>query len=165
METIYCEGINEIKKEKKFLEKALNIKIKINSKKITVEGEPTNEYAAEFVIDAINLGFSARIASLLADENYVFEKINIKDFTRRKNFELIRGRIIGTKGKTKKTIEELSGCKIKIKGNNVGIIGPAENITHIITGATSIIRGTKQKNVYKFLERINTKRKIKKQIN
>jgi rRNA processing protein Krr1/Pno1 len=48
-----------------------------------------------------------------------------------------------------------------IKGNEVGLICPAEEIDYVITGMTNLIRGSKQANVYKFLERINTSRKNK----
>ena len=118
-----------------------------------------DEYEASLVLDAINLGFPSKTAVLLKEEDIIFEKINIKDFTRRKNLSVIRSRLIGTHGKTKKTLEGISGCKIIIKDNAVGIIGPAESIEYVITGVTNLIRGTKQTNIYKYLERVNTKRK------
>jgi len=105
------------------------------------------------------LGFPSKTAILLKEEDLIFEKINIKEFTRRKNLSIIRSRLIGTHGKTKKTLEGISGCKIIIKDNAVGIIGPAESMGYTITGITNLIRGTKQTNIYKYLERVNTKRK------
>ena len=154
METIYFDRIGELKKEKKFIEKKLNIKIKINEKNVIFSGEPLNEYDASLVLDAINFGFPARTAILLKDEEMMFKKISIKEFSRKKRLEIVRGRLIGTKGKTKRVLEEISGCKVIIKDNMVGIIGAAESIEYIVTAITNLIRGTKQSNVYKYLEKI-----------
>lgn len=159
METIYCDCINRLKKERKFLEKKLKIKISLKRESVVIEGEPLDEYEANLVIEAMNLGFSTETACLLTDEEFLFEKINIKDYTRRKNLEVIRARLIGTHGKTKETIEQISGCKIKIKGNTIGIIGPADSMEYALTGITNIIKGTKQTNVYKYLEKINTQKR------
>ena len=158
-EEIYCERLTELKREKNFLEKNLKVKITIKRKKIIIKGEPLDEYEALMVLDAINLGFSARKSCSLKDEDMIFERLNIKDHTRRKNLEIVRGRLIGTHGKTKETIEKICNCEIKIKGNIVGIIAPAESIEYITTAITNLIRGTKQTNIYKYLERINTQRK------
>ncbi len=159
MEKIFLEKPAEAKKEKRFLEKQLKVKISFENKFAVIEGEPVNEYEAIMVFEAINLGFSARTASLITDENFIFEKINMKDYTKRKNLDVVRGRMIGTHGKTKKTIEQISGSKIKIKDNTVAIIGPAESISNSITAITNIIRGSKQANMYRYLERINTEKR------
>lgn len=159
MDTVYSKRLNEIKREKKFLERTLKIKISIEGRKISFEGNPLNEYEASLVFDAINMGFSARTATLISDSDFVYEKLNIKHFTKKRNLELIRGRIIGTHGKTKNTLEQISGCVIKIKDSEIGIIGPAEKIQYAITAITNIIKGTKQNNAYKYLERINTEKK------
>lgn len=156
METIYFNRFAELKRERKFLERKLHVKIKIKGRRIELDGNPLDKYGACCVLEAINLGFSAQTASLIVSEDFVFERINIKDYTRRKDLKTVRGRIIGTHGKTKDTIEHISGCEVKIKENTIGVIGPAENIEYAVIGITNIIRGTKQTNVYKYLERINT---------
>ena len=158
METIYFDRIVELKKEKNFLERELNVKIDIKGKYVRLDGEPLDEYEAYLVLDAINLSFPVKTAILLKDEEMIFKKINIKDFSRKKRLDIVKGRLIGTKGKTKRVLEEISGCKIKIKDNFVGIIGPAESVEYTLTGITNIIKGTKQTNVYKYLEKINTLR-------
>lgn len=163
MDEIYCKNINEVRREKKFLEKTLNVKISLKGKILLIKGDPLDEYETRLIIDAINTGFSARTAALLKSEDFVFEKLNIKDHTRRKDLSIVRGRLIGTRGKTKNTIQQISGCEIKIKDNVVGLIGPAESIEYAVTGVINLIKGTKQTNVYKYLERINTKRKTRTQ--
>lgn len=159
METVYCEHIGEIKKEKAFLEKKLGVKLQINGRQVTIEATPYEEYEASLILEAISFGYPAKTAMLLKDEELVFRIIPIKNFTRRKDMEVVKGRLIGTEGKTKKTIERIADCKIIIRDNEVGIFAPADEIDYIITAVTSIIRGSKQSNIYKFLEKINADRK------
>ncbi|MDP4039359.1 MAG: KH domain-containing protein [Candidatus Pacearchaeota archaeon] len=159
MISIQAKRIKEIKRSKRKLEKKLNIKIRFDKCDVLFEGESLDEYQASLIFEAINLGFSAETALLILENEITFETINIKDHTRRKNLLVVRGRLIGTRGKTKNTLEEISGCKIKIQDNIVGLIGHAENIKNATTAITNIIRGSKQTNAYKYLERINTKKK------
>ena len=159
METTYSERIVEIKREKEFLEEKLKVEIVITGKKIELNGDAFDEYEALRVMEAIDIGFSARTAVQILEEETGFEKLNIKDFTRRKDLEAVRARIIGSNGKTKRTLEELSGSKIMIKDNHIGIIGPAESMPATITAITNVVKGTKQANAYYYLEKINTGKK------
>ncbi len=159
METLIFERTGEVRKNLPALEEKLNVKIKISGKKVNIEGNSLDEYEASLVLEAINLGFSAEKAMLLKNEDTIFRKINIRKFTRRKNLEDVRARLIGKYGTTKKTIEEVSDCYIVIKDNNIGIIGSAEDIDNILTAITNLIRGSKQANVYNYLERMNAAKK------
>lgn len=156
---IASNRIAEIKKKKALLERKLKVKIEIKDPIVKIEAEPFDEYEAEKVFDAINLGFSVETALTLLEEEMVFEKLNLKDYTRRKDLEVVRGRLIGTHGKTKNTLEQITGCTIKVKDNQVGIIAHGDTISGTITAVTNIIRGTKQGNAYKYLERINAKKR------
>jgi ribosomal RNA assembly protein len=160
-ETIFMEKTGNLRREKDKLEKKLEVTIKIEGKKVTIEGEELKEYEAMIVLEAIKFGFSVSTALLAANEGMVFRVIPIKHFTRRKDMEEVRGRIIGTEGKTKRTIEQVSGCSLVIQNNHVGIIGPAESIEEATTAITNLIRGTKQSNIYRFLEKMNAEKKIK----
>lgn len=159
METILINNIKEIQKAIPNLEKSLGLKIKLEGKKALVEGEPMEEYEARKILEAISFGFSAKQAMQLKDPEIAFKTINIKKFTRRANLKDVRARIIGKEGKVKRTLENLSRTSIIIKGNEVGIIGDAESTEEIITALASLIKGSKQSNVYSFLERMNAKRK------
>lgn len=159
METLFFDSLGELKREKDVLERKLKVKITIQGKKVTFEGPSLEEYEASLVLEAMQFGFSADDALLLKDEEASFKKINVKNFTHRKNLEDVRARIIGTYGRTKRTIENIANCKLVIKGNEVGIIGSAEEIEHAVTALQNLIRGSKQSNVYNFLERMNTEKK------
>lgn len=155
METLFIDNINKVRREKNSLEKDLNVKLEITGKKIVITGKSLEEYEATLVLEAIDFGYSPKDAILLKNEEYVFRKINIKDITRRKNLKEVIARLIGRHGQTRKTIEEITGCFIIIKDKEVGILGSAEEIEYAITGISNLIKGSKQSNVYSFLERIN----------
>lgn len=161
MKTIYFKNLKKFKENFSILENKLNVKLTIKEKQVIIEGEPVNEYEAFQVLDALNFGFSLKDALTLTNENFVFRKLSIKDFTRRKDMEDVRSRVIGTEGKTKRTIENISGCAIVVNGNTIGIMGPAESIEEATTGLANLIRGSKQSNVYHFLEKMNATKKEK----
>jgi len=153
MKKIICEKLTRIIKSKKRLEKILNVKITNRGKEVYVQGKPEDEYVAEKVIDALEFGFPFSTAIMIREHNCVFEIINIKDYTKRKDLVRIRARIIGTKGKTLQTLHHLTNCFFEIKDNSVGIIGAPEFIKNSQEALISIIRGSKQANVYSFLEK------------
>jgi len=157
MKKIICEKLPRIVKNMKKLSKVLEVTLTNRGKELYLEGSPENEYLAEKVIDAINFGFAINKALLIKKEDLMFEVLNIKDHTNRKDLERIRGRIIGKAGKTLKTLSDLSKCFIEINENNVGIIGLPESIQIAQEALISIIKGSKQSNVYAHLEKIRPK--------
>jgi ribosomal RNA assembly protein len=89
----------------------------------------------------------------------MFKKVRIKDHTRR-NLRDIKSRLIGTHGKTKKTMAEISGCEILIKESEVGFIGGVDVIEDVERAIINLIKGSKQANMYRYLERRNRERKL-----
>ena len=160
MRTILCEKLPRITKNKKQLEKLLNVKIKNRGKEVSIEGKPEDEYTAEKVIDALNFGFAFSNAIQIKEQNCTFEILNIKDHTNRKDLETVRARIIGTKGKTLQTLHQLTKCYFELKDNFVGIIGEPEYIENAQQAIISIIKGAKQSNVYNLLEKHQVKEPV-----
>jgi|SRR3989338_301247 len=157
MEKIILEKIARITKNRKKLEEKLKVKIDNSGKEITVTGAPEDEYVAIKVLEALDFGFPFSIALLIKDEDFLFEALNIKDYTRRKDLQVVRARIIGKQGKTLKTITDLTKCHFELKDNHLGIIGDPEYIRYAQEAAISLIRGAKQANVYAFLEKHQVK--------
>lgn len=153
MKIILSEKLPRILKNKKKLEKKLNIKITNRGKEVQINGKPEEEYIAEKVIDALNFGFPFSIAISIKEEDLEFEILNIKDYTSRKDLERIRARIIGKKGKTLKTLCQLTKCNFEIKDNLIGIIGNPEIIKNAQESLISLVKGSKQSNVYSHLEK------------
>jgi KH domain-containing protein len=165
MITVEIQNRKEIIRTKAKIEKALNAKLFLKENILEVETDPLNEFEAQRVFDAMNLGFSADDALIILEEDISFVQLNMKDYANTKNLEVVRSRVIGTHGKTKLTIEEITKCKIKVQDNLIGIIGPGEIIETAITALTNIIKGTKQANAYRYLERINTQKREEKKGN
>lgn len=157
MKRIFSEKVSKIISKKKKLEEILKVSIKIRGNEILIDGKSENEYYAESVIDAMNFGFSFQHAILVKTEDFKLEIINIKDYTKRKDFSRIRARIIGKKGKTLKVLSELTGCFLEINENRVGIIGSPELIKNARESVIMIVQGSKQANVYSFLEKNQVK--------
>ncbi len=160
MESLMFEKMREIRKERLALEKALEVKITLRGRQVIMEGDSFKEFEAKRVLEAIQFGFSAKKALMLLDEDMIFRPLMMKNFTRRKNMYDVRSRIIGKEGKTKRTIEEITGCFLVIREDNqVGVIGNAEVIDEATTAITNIIKGSKHANAYNFLERMNSRKK------
>ena len=150
----------EIKKE---LEDRTKTKIIIDSKEgdIFLSGNDAISlfYVVE-VIKAIGRGFNPDIAFLVLKQDYVFELVNMNDFAKTKNDSVrLKGRVIGSEGKSRSTIEELTETNISVYGKTIGIIGLQENAASARKAIESLLSGSPHSNVYRFLER--NKRAIK----
>ncbi|MFH1503463.1 MAG: KH domain-containing protein [Candidatus Diapherotrites archaeon] len=150
---LICEKVIRIIKNKKKLEEELNVEITNRGKEIYISGEPEDEYTAEKVIESLEFGFPFSTAIHIKKEDLIFEIINIKDYTNQKNLKRVRGRIIGKDGKTIKTISNLSMCNLEMKDNKIGIIGDPECIENAEEACKLLLKGSKQANVYAYLEK------------
>ncbi len=159
MKTLYVRNIRSVNENLAILQKRIKVGIAISGNSVTLTGKEENIYDAEKVFEALDAGFSVDTALLLIDPDYLFDTMNVKDFTRRKKLDEVRARIIGTGGKTKKLMEKLSDSFIKLKENTVYIIGLAEDMRDTKTAIEKLIRGSAQGKVYGFLERSRTQHK------
>lgn len=153
MKKLIVDKIERIIKSKDRLESELDVKIGINGKEISISGKPENEYTAEQVIEALDLGFPFSNALGIKKDDLLFEILNIKEFANQKNFERVRGRVIGKQGKALRTISSLSDCYLELNGNRLGIIGSAENIRTVEEACKLLVKGSKHSNVYAYLEK------------
>lgn len=142
---------------KKKLEETCSIKLDINSEEgdVFISGKDAfNLFTAKEIIKAIARGFNPEVALLLLKADYVLELVNLKDIARNKNHLVrIKGRIIGTDGKTRRIIEELTLSQLSVYGKTIGIIGRSENATIAKRAVDMIIEGSPHTNVYKYLEK------------
>jgi len=150
---IIVDKLVRITKNRKKLEEILGVKIENRGTEVYIEGDAENEYIAEKVVNALNFGFPFSVAIEIKTADLVFERINIKDYTKQKDLARVRGRIIGAQGKTIKTISELGNCYMELKDNYVGIIGEPEFIKNAQEAIISLAKGAKQANVYAYLEK------------
>ena len=156
MKTILLEKTGSVRKNLEVLEKKIHVKIVLKGRLVSISGEELNEYLASQVIEALSLGFTQEDALLLLEPDFIFEKLEIKNFTKRHNLAEVRARIIGKNGKTKKLVEDLSECCVCLHDNFVGVIGESERIKIAIQALIKIIQGSKQSSVYAYLEKQRT---------
>ena len=151
-------------KTKNHLESITKIKLDIDSKEgdVTIKGtDALGMYSAKEIVKAIGRGFNPEIAQLLIKQDYAFELLNLSDFSRSKNDEKrLKGRVIGEKGKSRKTIEDLTGVYISVYGKTIAIIGEITAVGYARKAIDSLLSGSPHANVYKWLEK--QKRIIKK---
>lgn len=160
MKKIISTKFLRIIKNKKRLEEELKVNITNRGTEVYIDGKPEKEFIAEKVIEALNFGFPYSHALDLKNGEAIFEIINIKEHTSRKDLNRIKARIIGKAGKTIKTLSNLTNCYIEIKDNFVGIIGDPELIKKAQEAIISLIQGSKQGNVYARLEKQQYKEPI-----
>lgn len=116
--------------------------------------DPVLALKAKDIVHAIGRGFSEDRALRLLDDEIYFEVLEIKDFARSKErVEQIRGRLIGTRGKTRRIIEELTSVDMSIHGHTVALIGPTFELSIAREAVLMLLRGSEHATVYRFLER------------
>lgn len=148
------ERIEIVRKFKKEIEKEGNVKIEINSE-ILILGEGLDTFVASNVIKAIGRGFDYENAKKLF-KDYTLYVIPI---SKNKNtLQRIRARLIGTKGKVRKKIEEMTNTKICIYGKTVSVIGKGDNLNLARDVIEKIIKGYSHSYVFRFLQLCINKR-------
>ena len=158
MQEIYVENLKEVLRSKFRLQKELGIKLTNKGKNVFVNGPADKEFVAIEVLEAINLGFSADRALELTQNGFMLQTVHIKDITKRHDLERVRARIIGTHGRTLKTLQNLTNCDLAMNDNEIGLIGPIQEMEDAVQAVTSLVQGSKQGNVYGRLERRRKKK-------
>lgn len=117
--------------------------------------DPSMALVVTNIVKAIGRGFSPENALLLLEDDFVFELMDVRDFVGKKpnHVTRIRSRLIGTQGKTRKLIEELSDTRVSIFGNTVGIIGGSFQVSIAKRAIDMLISGSEHSTVYRFLEK------------
>lgn len=144
-------------KIKKQIEDNTKVNLEIDSDEgdVLIKGEDAlNLYTAREIVLAIGRGFNPSVAQLLLKGDYIFETINLNDYTKTKShMKRFKGRVIGSEGKTRRLIEELSEAHISIYGKTIGIVGESENVLIARTAIEQLLKGSTHSSVYRWLER------------
>ncbi len=116
--------------------------------------DPVLALKARDIVAAVGRGFSEDRAFRLLDDDVYLEVFDIKDFARTKaRLEQIRARVIGTRGKTRKLIEELTTVDVSVYGHTVALLGPSFEMAIAREAVVMLLRGSEHATVYRFLER------------
>jgi ribosomal RNA assembly protein len=156
---------------KRDIEKRLQIKLEIDSEAGGVEinldpntTDPSLILRAKDVVTAIGRGFAPdQTLRLIRSEDTIFDFIDLRTIFGRSDSDLrrVKSRIIGMNGKTRRTIEELTGADTVVYGHTVGFIGAFEEVDVARNAVQMIIQGSEHHTVYNFLQK--KRRELKKQ--
>ncbi|MEM2174547.1 MAG: KH domain-containing protein [Candidatus Micrarchaeia archaeon] len=156
---IPAERSKVLQKFAKQIEENLNVKLNIEEGDVIIEGEPYDEWRAIDIVKAIGRGFSVDSALKLLDEEYVLKIINLKEiFPKENQRRRYLARIIGTRGKVKKKIEEITGAEVCIYGSTIGIIGKLDEADLAERAVNMIIKGASHASVYFIIQKEKAKR-------
>ncbi|MCD6511921.1 MAG: RNA-binding protein [Thaumarchaeota archaeon] len=124
--------------------------------------EEADPFLAVRIVTAIGRGFSPERAFRLLDETNTLEVIDLRDYVGKSENALrrIKGRIIGMKGKARRTIEELTNTYISVYGRTVAIIGDVDGISMAREAVEMLAEGREHATVYRHLERLRRKAKM-----
>ena len=158
-------------KTKQYIENKLGAKLDVDTEgSITITltekaSDPSVLLKAKDVVSAIGRGFAPEIAfRLIRNEDDIYDMVDLRLIFGRSDSDIkrIKSRLIGTDGKTRKLIEELSEADIVIYGHTVGIIGNFEQSDTARNAIQMIIDGCQHHTVYKYLQRKRTEMKKEK---
>ena len=145
---------------KRRLQESTGTKIAVDSAtgEVTIDeagaADPVLALKARDIVQAVGRGFSEERAFRLLDDDAYIEILDIKDFARSKGrVAQVRARLIGTRGKTRRIIEELTGVDVSVWGHTVAMIGGSFEMAIAREAVIMLLRGSEHKTVYRFLER------------
>jgi ribosomal RNA assembly protein len=141
---------------KKKLENSSMTKIGIDDDVITVECEDALKIMQTIlVLKAFGRGFDFEDALDMLDEENYLEIVEIKDYSgkSRQRLQTLKGRVIGTAGKTKKMIEQYAEVKVAVYGKTVCMIGKWDKVTLAKQAVEMLLSGSLHNTVYRFLQR------------
>ncbi len=121
------------------------------------DDDPDGALKARDIAIAIGRGFSPeRAMRLLKDRTYL-GILDIK-FTTGKHekaaLRRIRARVIGTRGRARSRIEELSGCSMSVFGSTVALIGDEDQLERGSRAVELLLKGSEHSTVFHLLARM-----------
>ncbi|HSU72418.1 MAG TPA: KH domain-containing protein [Candidatus Binatia bacterium] len=141
---------------KRQLEKETHCELTVDSAEgvVNLEGKDAlGLYVCREIVLAIGRGFSPDIAKFLLKPDYGIELLSIRDFAKNEGESIrLKGRVIGEAGKSRRTVEELTGVHITVYGKTIGLIGELEMLPIARKAVESLLSGQKHASVYHWLE-------------
>jgi ribosomal RNA assembly protein len=142
------------------VEKLTGVRIIVDSEEgdVTVDYSKAKDPSAvlsvmDFVV-AIGRGFSPEKAMMVLDDDWYLSVVDIREYVGKKpeHVARMRARVIGTKGKTRRLFEELTGAYMSVYGNTVALIGDTFQLDIARRALDMLLSGSEHAAVYKFLE-------------
>lgn len=123
------------------------------------DGDP---FKAEQVVTAIGRGFSPQRAFRLFEADKILSTIDLRKYAGKSDNSLarIKARLIGSDGKARRLIEQLSGTAISIYGHTVSIIGESDKSKVAEEALVKLASGGTHKAAYQMLQKYRSKQKL-----
>ena len=121
-----------------------------------VEGvPPVNVMKAGEIVKAIAYGFPPDKAMRLAEEDQILVVVDLKQLVgdSPSHLKRVKARIIGEKGRARKTIEQMTDTYINVGDTVVAIIGDYERAMAAKRAIEMLVEGRMHSTVYRYLER------------
>ena len=152
---IGCSG-----ETKKNLEEKTGIKINIDSKngEVTFDEKSSTDplmiLKVENIINAISRGFSPDKAFLLFSDEAELFVFDLRDYAGKKESHIrrLKSRVIGSEGKTKRILEDLTDSKVSIYGHTISIISDIIRMNILKKSIDMLLTGSKHATVYRYIE-------------
>jgi ribosomal RNA assembly protein len=119
--------------------------------------DPMAVLKARDIVLAIGRGFSPERAMRLLKEDTFFGVLDIKLTTGHREkaaLRRIRSRVIGTQGRARTRIEQLSGCSVSVYGSTVALIGKEEQLERATRAVELLVKGSEHSTVFHYLARL-----------
>jgi len=122
----------------------------------------SNPFKAFDIVSAIARGFSPQRAFQLLEEEKILNLIDLREYAGKSENAMLRikSRLIGSDGKARKIIEDLSGALISIYGHTVAIIGEPDASNVAKEAIDKLAKGGTHKATYELLQKYRTKKKL-----
>jgi ribosomal RNA assembly protein len=119
-------------------------------------------FKAQEIVVAIARGFSPQRAFILFEEGKSLSTIDLREYSGKSENSLarIKSRLIGSDGKARKLIEQLSGTQISVYGHTVSVIGDREKSKVAEEALLKIASGGTHKAAYQMLQKYRSKQKL-----
>ena len=124
--------------------------------------DPVKALKLPEVIKAIGRGMAPAKAIKLLEDDWFFRLIDLKEFVGKRSNQQrrVRARIIGSQGKVRKLIENLTGSEITIYGSTVVVVGEEEGLESAVDAIERIASGSEHGPVIKGLEKSRKRQKM-----
>ena len=150
------------------IEQSFKARITIQSENGIVEitpaetsDDPTTILRARDVVIAIARGFSPQRALKLTDDDIVLDVIDLRETFGRNERDIARlkGRVIGSEGKIRRLIEEMTGAQVSVYGHTIAMLGEFETVNAAREAIELLLKGKRHSTVYRLLRKIKSESK------
>jgi ribosomal RNA assembly protein len=153
---------------KRYIEDRTGVRLDIDSSdgSVVVHDEEAKDpflgLRAADIVKAIGRGFSPEHAFSLLRDDFYLQVLDIAEYVGKtpSHVRRVRARVIGTDGRTRRLLEELSEAYISVYGDTVAIIGDEWSSEIARRAVDMVLSGSEHSSVYSFLEKMRRQKRM-----